>query len=48
MWERLSLYIDEEWLVGAASVRDADTEELSSTGLLNVTAHSPLTLHLNA
>jgi hypothetical protein len=33
--------------VGAASVRDADTEELSSTGLLNVTAHTH-SLRLNA
>jgi hypothetical protein len=37
MWERLCLYMKEEWLVGAASVmRDADTEHISATGLLNV------------
>jgi hypothetical protein len=37
MWKRLSMYMEEQWLVGAAVVaQEYSTEKESATGLLNV------------
>jgi hypothetical protein len=36
LWERLSLFMDEKWLVGTSMVVEGNTEDLTTQGLLNV------------
>jgi hypothetical protein len=40
MWDRLSMFMAEKWLVGASVVVNGSTEALSPEGLLNVRHHS--------